>query len=231
MALSPTDPRRSAAHVRPGPDLARRALPGAGAVARTGLPQWRLNRAGIEWALDARLHERDWQAAAEHVARRGATAGAGRAGRRRAARALPRARPGAALAAVAAAAQPRPAPAPPDGRHDAADKLALMQGFDRMGFVERDARSGRRLVGQAHVPAGRAGAGAARRPSFEQALRACTPTTGPPCWRTARTAMRQRRALPDALSPAAARWPQRDMHALAKCASATTACRRRCWAW
>ena len=59
-------------------------------------------------------------------------------------------------------------------RQEAADKLALMQGFDRIGFVERDARTGRgwwdkhmfRMVGLEP---------ALQPPSFEEALRCVHP--------------------------------------------------------
>jgi PAS domain S-box-containing protein len=106
-----------------------------------GLPQWRLNRAGTEWALDARLHERDWLAAAS------TWLGA----------AQPRALGELAVGALrvryrALSLAPRwllwllpgsaSGPVPPAWRHDPADKLALTQGFDRMGFFELDVRSG-----------------------------------------------------------------------------------------
>jgi PAS domain S-box-containing protein len=138
-----------------------------------GEPCWRLNRAGIEWSLDARLVEDDFEALARQwqvddaPSTQGRLAlGALRVGYR--AVALP---PRWLLWLQTEAA---PLPVRAEGRHEAADMLALMQGFDRIGFVERDVRTGRgwwdkhmfRLVGLEP---------ALQPPTFEQALRCVHP--------------------------------------------------------
>ena len=106
-----------------------------------GTPRWRLNRAGLQWALDERLNEADLQVLAAYwlgAADPAATGEVAIGGRRVRYRAVELARrwllwllPGSV-----------PESARPDGRHNPADKLALMQGFNRMGFFELDVRSG-----------------------------------------------------------------------------------------
>ncbi|MBN8493791.1 MAG: PAS domain-containing protein, partial [Burkholderiales bacterium] len=104
-----------------------------------GRAAWRLNRAAIEASLDRQLHETDWQAAlAAWLQARvdgPAPLRVGGHGFRCQVVDLP---PGWLLWLQADAAPARAAEA-----HAAEDKLALMQGFGRVGFVERDVRSGR----------------------------------------------------------------------------------------
>jgi len=133
-----------------------------------GQARWRLNLAAVDWALDAQLCDADWQAAAEQWLGSDAVAGEGQLAvgaidvHYRSVAVPPRwllwLLPGAAAAA-----------APEAGRHTDADKVALMQGFGRVGFVERDARTGQgrwdahmfRMVGMEP---------ALQPPGFEQAL-------------------------------------------------------------
>ena len=135
--------------------------------------------------------------------------------------------PAAALADVAAARgrcrQHRPATAATRPRN----KLALMQRFGRVGFVERDARSGRgwwdshmfRMVGMEP---------ALQPPSFEQALQRVHPDDRERLMQHHRQAMQQagryetryRLRCPTAGSATCRRWP--------RCATAPMAGRRRC---
>ena len=102
---------------------------------------WRLNQAAVEWSLDARLADADWQACAERwLAAAPTDTGQLRVGGwaldfRSVAQA-----PGWLLWLTP---QPRVAAGGAVGWRDAAEKLALVQGFDRMGFFERSARGGR----------------------------------------------------------------------------------------
>jgi PAS domain S-box-containing protein len=107
-----------------------------------GAAQWRLNRAAIEWSLAAGLAEADWRVLAERLLGDDAPADAGQL------------RAGAwALDYRALALAPgwllwlTPQARVADGRHsgwrDAEEKLALVQGFDRMGFFERSVGGGR----------------------------------------------------------------------------------------
>jgi PAS domain S-box-containing protein len=177
-------------------------------------PRWRLNRAGMAWSLDERLSDDDWQAAAARWLGAGATpaegefdVGARRLHYRRVA--LP------PRWLMWLLPQPQPATPAGDGRHDAAEQLALMQRFGRVAFVERDARSGRgwwdrhmfRMVGMEP---------ALQPPSFEQALQCVHPDDREALLRHHRQAMRQagryetryRLRLPDGR--------QRDVQALAE---------------
>jgi hypothetical protein len=107
-----------------------------------GQPRWQLNRAGVEWALDAHRLDADWQALAQDWLAQQPAPIEGQLAlgtlslRYRAVAVPPRwllwLQPGMASA-----------PALREGWPEAADKLALMQGFGRIGFVERDARTGR----------------------------------------------------------------------------------------
>ena len=114
------------------------ALKLAGSV---GAPSWQLNAAATEWSLDAGVTEADWRDAVDQLAaavlrssdgqlRIGSTAVGWRAIDMAHGRLL--------------WLTPSSVPAPhPDGTwHDAAEKLELMQGFNRMGFFELDVRSG-----------------------------------------------------------------------------------------
>ena len=136
-------------------------------------PHWRLNRAAVEWSLDRRLQEADWRALVDALLRDGDPPGAGRA------------QVGTCALHFRCATLPtgwllwlmpeQPAAAARDGAERlAADKLALLQGFDRIGFVVRDARTGGgwwdkhmyRIVG--FEPA-------LQPPSFEEALQRVHP--------------------------------------------------------
>jgi PAS domain S-box-containing protein len=107
-----------------------------------GTAHWRLNRAAVDWSLDAGLVQADWCALADSVLDDEALRDAGQlsAG----AWALD-------YRAVALASgwllwltpQARVADGPRTGWRDAEDKLRLMQGFGRMGFFERSMRGGR----------------------------------------------------------------------------------------
>ncbi|MCU0921413.1 MAG: PAS domain-containing protein [Burkholderiaceae bacterium] len=138
-----------------------------------GQPRWQLNRAGVEWALDAHRLDADWQALAQDWLAQQPAPIEGQLAlgtlslRYRAVAVPPRwllwLQPGMASA-----------PALREGWPEAADKLALMQGFGRIGFVERDARTGRgwwdknmfRMVGLEP---------ALQPPSFEEALQRVHP--------------------------------------------------------
>lgn len=104
--------------------------------------QWRLNRAAVEWSLAAGLADADWRALADKLLGDEAPAGTGqlRAGAWALdyrAVALP---PGWLLWLTP---QAHVADGSKSGWRDAEEKLALMQGFDRMGFFERSIRGGR----------------------------------------------------------------------------------------
>ena len=133
-----------------------------------GQPRWRLNPAAIDWSLDAKVTQGDWQTSVERLLGMAAAMPEGRA-------------------TVGAARLQYRAVALGDGcllwltpegdarrHHDSgwrgsADKLELMQSFHRMGFFERDAHSSSgwwdkhmfRLLGIES---------ALTAPSFEQAL-------------------------------------------------------------
>jgi PAS domain S-box-containing protein len=100
--------------------------------------RWRLNQAGIEWSLPRRLVDADWQALAEQLLQDGPPSAAGRS---RVA-ALPLRWRATALAPgwllwllpEADAADPAP--------NHAADMLALLHSFGRVGLIERDLRTG-----------------------------------------------------------------------------------------
>jgi PAS domain S-box-containing protein len=179
-----------------------------------GQARWRLNRAAVEWALDAQVGEADWQALAQDWMAREPVAGDG-----------PLALGKLRLRGRAVAVPPRwllwlqpwavATPAHGEGRHEAADKLALMQGFGRIGFVERDARTGRgwwdksmfRMIG---LEPG------LQPPSFDEALQRVHPDDREPLRRHHLQAMQQagryetryRLVLPDGR--------QRDVQALAE---------------
>jgi PAS domain S-box-containing protein len=106
-----------------------------------GQARWRLNRAAVDWAVQLQLCDADWQAAAVHWLGTAAAAGEGQfvvgtLGLRYRCVAVPPRWLLWLLPDAAAAA------APEAGRHTDADKLALMQGFGRVAFLERDARTG-----------------------------------------------------------------------------------------
>jgi len=101
-----------------------------------GATQWCLNRAAVEWSLGAGLADADWRELADGLPGDGTLADAGQL------------RAGAwALDYRAVALAPgwllwltphaRVAESGRSGWRDAEEKLALMQGFDRMGFFER----------------------------------------------------------------------------------------------
>jgi PAS domain S-box-containing protein len=154
-----------------------------------GRAVWQLNRAGVEWTLQAAWGEADWQAWAQAWLDRAAAPGDGQL-----------AQGGLALRYRAVAVPPRwllwlqpEAPVPPagrDGRHEAAEKLALMQGFGRIGFVERDVRTGRgwwdlqmfRMLGLEP---------ALQPPSFDEALQRVHPDDREPLRRHHLQALRQ----------------------------------------
>jgi PAS domain S-box-containing protein len=107
-----------------------------------GTTQWRLNRAALEWSLAAGAAEADWRALADRLLGDEAPAEAGQL------------RVGAwALDYRALALAPgwllwltlqaHVADGGGNGWRNAEEKLALMQGFDRMGFFERGVRGGR----------------------------------------------------------------------------------------
>jgi len=136
-------------------------------------PHWQLNRAAVEWSLDAHLGSADWRALADRMLRDGAPAGQGRA------------QVGACMLHFRSVALPTgwllwltpevPAAAARDGEaHAAAEKLALMQGFDRIGFVERDVRTGRGWWDK-HVYRIAGFEPGLEPPSFEQALQRVHP--------------------------------------------------------
>jgi PAS domain S-box-containing protein len=102
---------------------------------------WRLNAAAIEWSLDAGVTEADWCAAVEQFAAVAVLPSEGQV----------------SIGTLAVSYRaidladgrllwltPLAAPVPHDDGawHDAAEKLELMQGFNRMGFFELDVRSG-----------------------------------------------------------------------------------------
>ena len=106
-----------------------------------GAAQWQLNRAAVEWSLAVGLADADWCALAQGLLDGGAPAGAGQL--RAAAWALD-------YRAVALAPgwllwltpQTHFVDGGSSGWRDASQKLALVQGFGRMGFFERSARGG-----------------------------------------------------------------------------------------
>ena len=107
-----------------------------------GAAHWRLNRAAVEWSLAVGLADADWRALAEALlgGEPPAQAGQLRAG----AWALDyRALAWAPGWLLWLTPQARVADDSPSGWRDAQEKLALMQGFDRMGFFERRLRGGR----------------------------------------------------------------------------------------
>jgi len=154
-----------------------------------GQARWRLNRAGIAYALRARLLDADWQSFAQAWLAQEPMPGEGQG----TVAAL-------GVSYLAVAVPPRwllwlqpdaqLAPALGEGRHQAADKLALMQGFGRIGFVERDARTGRgwwdknmfHMVGLEP---------ALQPPSFEEALQRVHPDDREPLLRHHLQAMQQ----------------------------------------
>ena len=105
-----------------------------------GQAQWRLNRAAVEWSLQAGLAETDWQRAADGL------------GSPALADSTPLRVGGCTLDCRAVAMsvgwllwlapQPLVADGARRGWRDAGEKLALMQGFGRMGFFERRIRGG-----------------------------------------------------------------------------------------
>ena len=107
-----------------------------------GAVHWRLNRAAIEWSLAVGLADADWHALAERLlgGEPPAEAGQLRAG----AWALDyRALAWAPGWLLWLTPQARAAGDSPSGWRNAQEKLALMQGFDRMGFFERRVHGGR----------------------------------------------------------------------------------------
>jgi PAS domain S-box-containing protein len=175
---------------------------------------WRLNRAAVDWALQAQLCEADWQAAAEHWLATEAAAGEGQLAvgtldlRYRCV-----AVPSRWLLWLLPGAVATPAPAA--GHHTDADKLALMQGFGRVAFLERDARTGQgrwdahmfRLVGMEP---------ALQPPSFEEALARVHPDDREGLLQHHRAAMQQAGRYQTRYR---LRWPdgqQRDVQALAE---------------
>jgi len=137
-----------------------------------GQPAWRLNRAATETSLALHLQQADWQAAfgnwLQADGARPALLQVG--GQTYRCQAVAHA-PGWLLWLQPQDAQP---PARLPGAHHADEKLALMQGFGRVAFVERDVRSGRgwwdaqmfRMAGLEP---------ALQPPSFEQALQRVHP--------------------------------------------------------
>ncbi len=130
--------------------------------------RWRLNPAAVEWSLGAGVLDAHWQALAAGLAdadpwpqdgqlRAGAFALDYRAV------AL---EPGWLLWLTP---QPQQLPGHASGWRDAAEKLALMQGFGRMGFFERDTRDGRDWW-DAHMFRLAGLEPALHPPSFQQAL-------------------------------------------------------------
>jgi PAS domain S-box-containing protein len=106
-----------------------------------GVTSWQLNAAAIEWSLDAGVTEADWCSAVDQLALAAPRSSDGqlRVGSRAVGwRAIDMA-DGWLLWLTPTAAQ---APHDAGTWHDAAEKLALMQGFNRMGFFELDVRSG-----------------------------------------------------------------------------------------
>ena len=107
-----------------------------------GAAQWRLNRAALEWSLDAGLAEPDWCTLAEQQLGAEAPAAAGQL--RAGAWAVD-------FRAVALAPgwllwltpQARLADTQRSAGRDAGQSLALMQGFGRIGLFERSLRGGR----------------------------------------------------------------------------------------
>ncbi|HMO47317.1 MAG TPA: PAS domain-containing protein [Rubrivivax sp.] len=138
-----------------------------------GRVHWRLNRAAVEWSVEHGVEEAGWRALAGALLAGDAPPPQGRTRLGRQAlcwRSVALSRGW--LLWLTPQALPR---APHSGEpHAAADKLALMQGFGRVGFVERDTRSGRgwwdplvyRITGLEPALAP---------PSFEQALRLVHP--------------------------------------------------------
>ncbi|MFO1216141.1 MAG: PAS domain-containing protein [Burkholderiaceae bacterium] len=176
--------------------------------------RWRLNRAAIDWSLERQLQEADWQALVDAVAGQGPPPDEGRA--QVGGLALGYRSVGLAGGGLLWLVPDAPAP---DVRQDeertAVEKLALLQGFDRIGFVVRDARTGAgwwdrpmyRILG--FEPA-------LRPPSFEQALQHVHPDDREALRRYQRESMQQagryetryRLQLPDGR--------QRDLQALAE---------------
>jgi PAS domain S-box-containing protein len=177
-----------------------------------GVWQWRLNRAAIEWSLDHGLTGAHWQALVDglQAADTWATEGQLRAGTWAMdyrAVALP---PGWLLWLQP---QERGAGADGGGWRNAAEKLALVQGFDRMGFFERDTRGGRDWWDK-HMFLLMDMEPALHPPSFEQAVQRVHPDDRGGLMahhhrsmqRAGRYEIRYRLLLPDGR--------QRDMHAL-----------------
>ncbi len=99
--------------------------------------RWRLNEAAVEWSLVAGLHAVDWQSMSDKLLSAGSPPSSGRltvGAHTLQYRSVDR--PEGWLLWLTPQT-PGPAAATGDGWRDAADKLALMQGFGRMGFFER----------------------------------------------------------------------------------------------
>jgi PAS domain S-box-containing protein len=108
---------------------------------RASLTPWQLNAAAIDWSLDAGVTHADWCAAMDRLAATAVLSSDGqvRVGSRALNYRVIDLADGRLLWLT-----PLPASTPHhDGAwHDAAEKLELMQGFNRMGFFELDVRSG-----------------------------------------------------------------------------------------
>ncbi len=103
---------------------------------------WELNRAAVDWSLRCDVDEAAWQAVADGLAGPAGLANSGwfrvaahRVDYRRVA--VPRG------SVLWLSPQPAPAGTPGGDGRGAGEKLALVQGFARIGFFERDLRGGR----------------------------------------------------------------------------------------
>ena len=134
----------------------------------TPSPRWQLNSAALEWSLQVGLVEAQWRSLAESLLSSGPPGDSGRltAG----AFALPyRAVPMHEGWLLWLTPHALAAPSAEPGWHDVAEKLALMQGYDRIGFFERDLR-GQRDWWDAHMFRLLGLPPALNPPSFEQAI-------------------------------------------------------------
>ena len=178
-----------------------------------GPARWRLNRAAVEWALDAQAERSRLAGAGAAIGWRGADRG-----ERPAALSAPGRLPDRAVAVpprwllwlrpeAGRGASPR------SGRHECRRQAGADAGL-RPHRLRRARRAQRpRLVGQAHVPHGRAGAGAAAATASSRRCSACIPTTARP-------------AAPPSAGDAAGR-PLRDALSARCCPTAGSAtCRR-----
>ena len=154
-----------------------------------GAVRWRLNRAAVEWSLEQGVAEADWRALADSLLAGEAPPPQGR---------VPLGAQWLQFRRVVLSSgwllwlTPQGLPRAPHAgaRHAAADKLALMQGFERVGFFERDARTGRGWWDRAMYRI--AGVEPAlEAPSVEQALRCVHPDDRDALRRFEQQAMRQ----------------------------------------